>query len=272
MANPNPLSDTLRELRLQAGLSQAAAARKAGITQSKISRAEAGLFLLSEADLRRLCQVYQPPPGTRRQLTEMTRDLKASSTSARAILQRGGWWMQERIGKLETGAHHVRSFTPAVIIGLLQTRLYVDALFGDSLTSADRERAVAARLARQDLLSTDREFVFVMAEGALRWNIGGASVMASQLDSMIEASYRPNVQLGIIPWTTPTRVPAIHGFTLYDSRAVIVGTQTATAIITDAPSIRTYEAHWDELLAVTSWEDEARAVIARSLNDYRSVA
>lgn len=272
MTTPNPLSQALRTLREEARLSGAEAARRAGITQSKVSRAETGVFVPTEDDVKKLCRVYGAPPAIQRQLTQMTRDLREGSTPARVILQRGGWWMQQRIGKLETAAAQIRTFTPAVIIGLLQTRAYAQALFGESLTPSDLDRTVSARLERQHILTTGRQFVFLMAEGALRWNMGGAHIMAEQLDHLIEASKLANVKIGVIPWTTPAHVPALHGFTLYDSRAVLLGTQTATAIITDRRNVTDYEAHWNELEPLAEWEDAARTVIARAAADYRSIA
>lgn len=271
MTSPNPLSQQLRALRRDAGLSGAEAARQAGITQSKVSRAETGTFVPSEDDVRKLCRVYKAKPDVQRQLLEMTRDLREGSTSARVILQRGGWWMQQRIGKLEAAASQVRTFTPTVIIGLVQTRAYVSALFGDSLSPDDLDKTVTARLERQRVLASGRQFTFLMAEGALRWNMGGARVMAEQLDHLIEVSRMVNVKIGVIPWTTPTTVPALHGFTLYDSRAVLLGTQTATAIMTDRRNVADYEAHWKELEPFASWGDEARSVIAETAGAYRSI-
>lgn len=272
MTTPNPLSQALRTLREEAHLSGAEAARRAGITQSKVSRAETGVFLPAEDDVKKLCRVYGAPPGMQRQLVQMTRDLREGSTPARVILQRGGWWMQQRIGKLETAAAQIRTFTPAVIVGLLQTGAYARALFGDSLQPADLDRTVSARLDRQRILTTRRQFVFLMAEGALRWNMGGAHIMAEQLDHLIEVSRLANVQIGVIPWTTPAHVPALHGFTIYDSRAVLLGTQTATAIITDRRNVNDYEAHWKELEPLAEWGDAARSVIAQAAAEYRSIA
>jgi len=271
LTSPNPLSQQLRALRRDAGLSGAEAARRAGITQSKVSRAETGIFLPTEDDVKKLCRVYGAKPREQRQLLEMTRDLREGSTPARVILQRGGWWMQQRIGKLEAAAFQVRTFTPAVIIGLVQTRGYTSALFGDSLSPEDRDRTVSARLERQRVLATGRQFIFLMGEGALRWNIGGARVMAEQLDHLIEVSKLANVKMGVIPWTTPTTVPALHGFTLYDSRAVLLGTQTATAIMTDRRNVADYEAYWKELEPFASWGDEARSVIAETAGAYRGI-
>ena len=271
MGIPNPLSAMLRQLRIQAGLSGAEAARRAGLSQSKISRAETGTFLPTEDDVKVLCRVYRTPPETRRELLDMTRDLRESSTSARVVLQRGGWWMQQRIGKLETAASRIRNFAPIVVNGLLQTESYIDALLGESITGEDRRHMISSRLERQRILNTDRQFILVMAEGALRWNMGGADVMVEQLDRLVEESRRPNVRLGIIEWWTPATVPAMHGFTIYDSRAILLGTLTATAIVTDRQDVSDYESHWAELEPIVSYDDAARAAIERAAADYRSI-
>lgn len=272
MGNPNPLSATLRQLRRQAGLSGADAARRSGLSQSKVSRAETGKFLPTEDDVKSLCRVYRASPETRRELLDMTRELRESTTSARVVLQRGGWWMQQRIGKLEMAASRIREFAPAVILGLLQTEPYIDALLGQWLTGQDRQRMISSRLQRQRILDTDREFTLVMSEGALRWNMGGAEVMVEQLDRLVHESQRPNVRLGIIEWTTPATVPAMHGFTIYDSRAVLLGTLTATAIVTDRRDVHDYEEHWAELEPIISYDEAARAAIERIAADYRSIA
>jgi transcriptional regulator with XRE-family HTH domain len=256
---------------LDAGLSGAEAARRAGLSQSKVSRAETGSFLLDEDEVRALCRVYEAPREVVGDLVQMTLEVREDATAARVVLQRRGWWMQQRIGKLEAAASTIRSFTPAVVIGLVQTRAYTGALLGQALPDEDRERTVEARLARQGVLDSGREFVFVMAEGALRWNMGGAAVMVEQLEHLVAQSRRPNVRLGIIGWTTPAFVPALHGFTIYDSRAVLLGTQTATAIITDERNVGEYESHWAELEPLVSWGDDARTVIDGVAADYRGI-
>jgi transcriptional regulator with XRE-family HTH domain len=256
---------------VDAGLSGAEAARRAGLSQSKVSRAETGAFLPTEDDIKALCRVYRASPGAQQELLDLTRELREGTTSARVVLQRGGWWMQQRIGKLETAATRIRDFAPALVVGLLQTEDYVDALLGDWLAGEDRTRMISSRVQRQRLLDTDREFILVMAEGALRWNMGGAAVMVEQLDRLVQESRRPNVRLGIIEWTTPATVPALHGFTIYDSRAVLLGTQTATAIITDRKDMHDYEEHWAELDTFVSYNDAARAAVERVAADYRRI-
>jgi hypothetical protein len=60
---------------------------------------------------------------------------------------------------------------------------------------------VAARLARQKILDTDREFHFVLTEGTLRWHVGSPRVMVGQVEHLAELLGLPNVRLGIVPWT-----------------------------------------------------------------------
>jgi hypothetical protein len=67
-------------------------------------------------------------------------------------------------------------------------------------------------------------------------------------------------------------VPALHGFTIYDSRAILLGTQTATAIMTDRRDVADYEAHWNELAPLAEWGDGARSVISQAADSYRSIA
>ncbi|MGH3800955.1 MAG: transcriptional regulator, partial [Pseudonocardiaceae bacterium] len=59
--------------------------------------------------------------------------------------------------------------------------------------------------------------------------------------------------------------------TIYDSRAVLLGTLTATAIVTDQKDVNDYEEHWAELKPIISYDDAARAAIERVTADYRSI-
>ena len=267
----NKLSATLRQLRKDAGLSGTEAAHQAGLSQSKVSRTEIGTFMPTPEHVEALCRAYRAPAEVRRELVRMARELREDRISARVVLERGGWWLQERIGRIEEVAGRIRSLTPTTVEGLLQTRGYTQALFGESLSPDDLERTIEARMARQHLLDTDREFEFVMTEGSLRWNMGGAAVMADQLDKLIEASHRGNVRLGVVPWTIPVTMPLHHAFAIFDSRAVMFGTLIATALITESRAVADYESHWSELAPFVSYGDEARSVIDRIAADYRSI-
>jgi hypothetical protein len=53
----------------------------------------------------------------------------------------------------------------------------------------------------------------------------------------------PSARIGVIPWTTPANMPALHAFTIYDSSTVLPGTQTTTTIMTDRRNVAGCKAH-----------------------------
>jgi transcriptional regulator with XRE-family HTH domain len=268
---PDELSATLRRLRQDARLSGIEAARAAGLSQPKISRLETGKQVPTAAEVEALCRVYDAPARMRQQLLTIVHDLREEQVSARVMLQRGAYRMQERIGRIEAASRLIRTFHPAVVIGLLQTPGYIRGLIGESLPDDELERIVAARGERQRLLDTDREFVLIMTEGALRWHIGSPSVMIAQLQHLAEATRRSNVRVGVIPWTKPVRAGALHGFHLYDRRAVIVGTETATAIITDTRDVADYETCFATYQALAVFDANAREALDRLSDEYRTL-
>ncbi|MFC3451966.1 helix-turn-helix domain-containing protein [Amycolatopsis speibonae] len=272
MTNQDHLSAELRRLRKAAGLSGTEAARLTSLSQSKVSRVETGAFMPTEDQVVALCRAYGAPAKIRRELVSITRDLREEASSARVVFQRGAWRMQQRIGKIETASARIRSFQPTIVLGLLQTRAYVTALFGDSLPGGERDQTVDARLERQRILDSDREFHFVLTEGALRWNMGGAATMQAQLGHLIDLSCRGRVRLGVIPWTTPVSVPVLHGFDIYDSRAVLLGTQTATALVTDEREVADYEKNFAEVERYATYDDIACSHLTRIAADYRQLA
>lgn len=266
------LSTTLRRLRSDAALSGMEAARRAGYSQPKISRFETARQVPTTEEIHTLWRVYGAAPEVRDRLLELAADLTADTVRARAVLSHGARYMQQRVGKIEQASELVRSFTPTIVDGLLQTPDYVRAIGSRDMTGEDLESFVVSRADRQQILDTDRRFHKVITEGALRWHVGSPQIMAAQLEHLIEVSHRSNLRLGVIPWTTPAHSPALHCFTVFDDRAVIVGTETATAIITDPADIADYEQRHAFYTRLTVVGEPARAVFARLAAEYRALA
>lgn len=267
------LSVTLRKLRKAAGLSAAAAAQQIGTSSRRISNIETGRFVPREDEVQALADLYHANTAARHQLVQTVRDLRSEPAKARVVMTRGAWKMQRRIAGAEAASARIRVFHCAVIVGLAQTPAYARAVFSDGgdITGDDLERCVMERIRRQAILDSDRDITLLMTEGALRWQAVSPAVMTEQLDHLAEISYRPRVRLGVIPWTTPARVFPLHGFSIYDSRAVIVGTRIATAFLTDPPDVAEHEKLWSELEGLTAWDTEARAHIGRIAADFRAL-
>ncbi len=268
---PDELASTLRRLRSDAGLSGMEAARRAGYSQPKISRFETARQVPTAEEVRTLCRVYDTPPQVRDRLLELATDLTADTVRARAVLSHGARYMQQRIAKIEQASELIRSFTPTIVDGLLQTPDYVRAIGTRDMSGQHLESFVASRADRQQILDTDRQFQLIITEGALRWHVGSPQIMTAQLEHLIDASHRPNLRFGVIPWTTPVHTPALHCFTVFDDRAVIVGTETATAIITDPADIADYDRRHTRYTQLAVIGDPARAVLARLASEYQAL-
>lgn len=121
------LSHTLRALRQAAGLSTREAGSKAGRSQAKISRLETGRNIPSPTDAATLADVYKADTETRAKIERLAEEVKA--WSRRVYLNRGNSESQQRLARVEATSALVRTFSPTVVPGLLQTADYARAIF-----------------------------------------------------------------------------------------------------------------------------------------------
>jgi transcriptional regulator with XRE-family HTH domain len=264
------LATALRDLRRSAGLGGVEAARRAGVSQSKISKLENGRLRAGPDDVRALCDVYGVPEDEREGLLGLAAELKAGSRLSRVVMTRGAAQLQRQFSRLESNATLLRSFQPAMVPGILQTKAYARLVFGAGLTDEDRDSAVAARSRRGSALDDEaKDVTIIVTEGALRWQAGDPQVMAEQLDAILTVSRRQNVVIGVVPWTTPVDVFCTHAFHLYDSEAVVVGTEVASAVLDSADDVDVYEQLFDRLAAIASTGDDARRELLRIRGDYQ---
>lgn len=267
------LAGTLRALRTAAGLSGAEAGARAGKSQPWISRFENGRLVPSPDDVRLLCRIYRADKATRDRLVRLSHDIRDEAPPARVVMHRAAGRMQERIGRIERQSRRVSTFAPLVVPGLLQNADYARALFatGDEMPPEQQVAALSERLQRQALLHEgDREFVFVLAEGVLRWQLGSPAVMAAQLDHIVAMSRLPAVRVGVVPWKVAADAAPMSGFDLHDHTVAIVGTETATAFITEPADVEAYVLLLRALEKVAVFGDEARGLLGVAATDYRS--
>lgn len=265
------LSRVLHAARRAAGLGQIEAATRAGTSQNKISRVENGKGLLTTAEAEALLTVYGVHGHERHRIMALVETTRAGHVDSRVILQRGAHHFQERIRLLDEQSRLVRGFAPTAVLGILQTRAYAEVVFTQRMTQEQAAPSIASRMARHHMLDDpSRQWMLLQTEGALRWNLGGSAVMVEQIEQIAAVIGRPNVRLGIIPWQAPAQVLPLHGFHLYDHRAVVVGTRSGTAIMGEQ-DVPDYEALFGELEHLAVFGAQAHAVLARIADDYRSL-
>jgi hypothetical protein len=72
----------------------------------------------------------------------------------------------------------------------------------------------------------------ITTEGALRWYAGNPQIMVEHLERLILCwRGQSGVRVGVIPWTQPTSMVPLHGFSMYDHKAVVIGTRSPAALI-----------------------------------------
>lgn len=195
---------------------------------------ENGKGLLTEAEAAALLALYGVKGNERRRIMTLVQTARAGHIDSRVILQGGAHHFQERIRQLDDQSRLVRSFAPTAVLGILQTHAYARIVFTQRMTEERAAPAIVSRMQRHRMLDDPgRQWVLLQSEGALRWNLGGPAVMVEQIEQVASAIDRPNVRLGVIPWQAPAQVLPLHGFHLYDHRAVVVGTRSGTAIMGD---------------------------------------
>ncbi len=265
------LSRSLVALRQAAGLRQVDVVARTALSQAQLSRIEQGKSLPTEEETEQLARLYAADPTRTDELLRMARDARASIRDSRLVVQRGHTLaMQQRWRHIEGNARLVRSYQPALVLGVLQTSAYATVV----LEQPENSAVVRDRLQRHErlLAEPDREHILIQTEGSLRLCVGSTAVMADQIESLAQAISRPNVQLGIIPASRAVDVVAGTGFHIYDERAVVVGLEVAAAHLTDAADIRHFRGLFDRLAAVAVWSGQARDLLIGLVDDYRREA
>ncbi|WP_067491645.1 helix-turn-helix domain-containing protein [Actinomadura hibisca] len=103
--------------------------------------------------------------------------------------------------ELESKSNVIHLYECQVIPGLLQTEAYARTVFTLGGESEDPERAVRARMARQEALTRpDSPRLWVLLEqDVIERLVGGPEVMREQLERLLELSERPKITIRIVP-------------------------------------------------------------------------
>ncbi|MFE7672615.1 helix-turn-helix domain-containing protein [Streptomyces albidoflavus] len=259
------LADRLTELCRDAGLTGADLADRCGWSRSKSSRIMNARTAPSAEDIRVWCEVCG--------VQDQTEDLIASLRTAEGMWVE--WRRMERPGlkraqesrlPLYQRTRRFRSYSSWLVPGMIQTPSYTEA----ALRAIQRRRglvddvseAVAARRERQRLLyEGEGRFAFLVEESVLRSGVGGAEVMAEQLDHLKAVGSLPQVSLGVVPMAPDRdRWPA-EGFWIFDAAQVNVELISGYLTITQPREVAAYAQAFTELAELAVHGRSARALI-----------
>lgn len=247
------LGHELSALRREVGWSGNGLAIRAGVSQPTVSRVENGQRVASVDAVVRIVDALPISATHAEALRFKARQVYASAVERR--VDAGYSFVAETVRKLERDASEVRGFQSAAIPRLLRTVEYTHAAGTRTFGGAGL------------LSGPGRAFHFLITEGALRTWPGSRTLMPSQLDHLLSLVDRPNVRIGLIPWSRELPVFPLHGFTLYDA-AVSVETFTAELTITEPEEVRAYGVAFELLQDVAVYGDDARALLAEVRGDF----
>lgn len=261
------LAAELRRLRDLSGMSGRDLARRIGISQSKVSRIEAGNTIPSLPEVLAWSEALDAPDEAREWLISLTSAAHTEIDPWISALQ-GRAHLQHDIRDREALALKVRTFQPSVVPGLLQTADYarrVFTMFQPPYSREDIAAAVAARLDRQpSMYEEGKRFDFLVTEAALRWRPGPPRLQLAQLDRIASISTLENVSIGLIPLDQEAVTVTSHGFVIYDLPADELGSFVtvemihANVSINDPDSIGLYETRWSLLRQMAVFDEDAR--------------
>jgi transcriptional regulator with XRE-family HTH domain len=208
------LASTLRQYRLDAGMSIRDVAEHLLCSVAKISRLETAQRGASLRDVRDLCDLYGVEDETSRErLMTLARESRETA-----------WWQaldidaaQKKVVGLEAAASKISDYQLGAVTGLLQTRNYARAVLSAfAQDPATLDQAVDVRMRRQEAVGRHVLLHVLLDEAAVRRPVGGSVVLNEQLEYLIQLSRDKEawVKVQVIPFTAGVHQGLISGFTV----------------------------------------------------------
>jgi hypothetical protein len=264
------LAARLVELQKDAGIrTSREMAGRLGWRESKVSRIVNAVTPPSERDVAAWCEACDAAdevPG----LISALRLAAGAYVEWRRMERHGLRASQEAVVPLYEITRLFRFYSSCVLPGLIQTAGYTEAVLRNVQIrrglADDIAEAVQVRMERQRILDDlSRTFVFILEEPVLRCLVGDEAMMAEQLGHLLQLARRPNVRLGVIPWTMRRAQPPAEMFFIHDSAEVAVELVGAYLTITQPKEIELYIKAFDELSELAVYGPGIRKPIAQAL-------
>ncbi|MET7990378.1 helix-turn-helix transcriptional regulator [Amycolatopsis sp. NPDC005232] len=278
------LAATVKVLREQANLTQDEAVDRlrhsdGNWSRSKLSRVENREHNLRPREVSQILAAYRiDDPETLEALTQLAVDSRKRD-----------WWHQyqgavalmvQPLLSLESGLVAMRDFQNQLLHGLLQTSDYARALIlsmsADQYTAGELEQRVAARIARQQIITKGGapNLHFIVDELVLHRIVGDRDVMYGQLRKLLALTENPNVTIQLLPkdsgggpglfgpfslLTLPDPIPDIGYFE----------GPPGTFYIEDRERVRSWTLRFGMLTQQALTGERSAEVVAEALEQYR---
>lgn len=259
------VGEQLRRIRESAGLSGSAVARELGWSQSKVSRVETGRFGASLEEVAQLLNFYGVPEEVRAEIL---------ASVARHEGMEGAWVVraggsprrQAEVATVESRVTNLSQYQALWFPGLLQSAGYAAAI-AKSGGFGPQGAFVERRQQRQETLQSRKDVTYrvVLEEQALSLSPGAASVMAEQLEHVLDVMDAGFVELRIRPIDAANAVFSAGSFVIYDFAAgpsvVLAEAQIADLYLSAEADVSAYRELFTRLQKNALGRKESRAAV-----------
>lgn len=210
------LGTRLRQLRNELDLTVDEVADKLLCSATKISRVETGARRPTLRDVRDLCGIYGVSESATAELMDLARKAREQ-----------GWWNQYDDLKLdpyiglEQEATSITCFSMYYVPALMQSEDYARAIIegiAPKIEPRILQQRIAVRLKRQQIFEQENSprYRVLVDEAVLHRRVGGASVMAAQLDRILQFERDGKATVQIIPFNVGAHAAQDSNFVLLE--------------------------------------------------------
>ncbi|MFJ9406382.1 helix-turn-helix domain-containing protein [Streptomyces sp. NPDC101393] len=257
----------VRQVRLARKLTQKHLGRATGYTNGYVSKVESGTLLPRPSP--KFAKGCDTVFGTGELFAGLLRRIEEGDHPS---------WFFPYLN-LERKASRILDYSASLVMGILQTEAYAQAVFRASHPREDAaliEGRVAARLRRRELFELDDPPLLwvILHEACLRTVVGDAEIMAGQLGYLLTAAASPHIDLQVLPFSAGAPGAHTRPFTL------LTFEKSPTVLYADGPqggkvydSSATTALHldsYDRLRAHALSPGESLALIKSLMKEYRS--
>ncbi|KOV84020.1 Scr1 family TA system antitoxin-like transcriptional regulator [Nocardia sp. NRRL S-836] len=235
------LGALLRQHRKRAQLTGTEAARRAGFTQSKLSKIENGLLLPGADDVRRLATGFAMDPASTGHALELVRRLHIEQAADRIVLRRGVVTEHTALlAKLGRNGRVVAA-DPAVVPDWLRTPAYLLALTGPLPERTAKATAALRRKRRRLLAAPGFRYEVYVFEQSLGIRVGSPEIMTEQVRELVAvAEGHPNLVVRVVPARATVSPAPVHGFEVHDDRQVVITVLPGVLVTTSDDDVQPF--------------------------------
>jgi transcriptional regulator with XRE-family HTH domain len=276
------LAARLTAMRVAAGLSGNALAKRMGMIQSRQWKIEHGELLPTEDDIRAWVRSTGESQEVAAELINMLAEARVEHQTFKAAYRKGGGGAayQEQIRVIEERSTRIGEFQVAMIPAILQTADYAREIL--SLPSgpaawgsdkADIDAMIDGRLRRQEILyDTHKRIQVVLGEAALRTLVCRPETLGGQLEKLLSVIRLPALEMGIIGFSQPMPVFPFTAFSVRDDDLIVIERLTGEQYLRAEESpeeVAAFLKFFDLLREAASTGAQAEAIIRNGLEILR---